>query len=84
VSGGRLIAISAAALLTVALAGCGEPGKTPVTYEKGKYQGKPDTRPWDNTPNTWSGSNWEKGSQASWENALKQRTLAQNEYERVK
>ncbi|MFM9884929.1 MAG: hypothetical protein ACKVQT_18055 [Burkholderiales bacterium] len=65
------------------LAGCGESDKQPVTYKKGQYQGKPDTRPWDNTPNTWSNSSWEKGNQASWENAIKTRNLSQNEYTRA-
>ena len=77
-----LIAAIAAAF-AASLAGCGEPDKEPLAYKRGQYQGKPDTRPWDNTPNTWSNSSWEKGNQTSWENAIKTRSLSQNEYTRT-
>jgi major membrane immunogen (membrane-anchored lipoprotein) len=81
-SHGLLIAALGAAA-ALALGGCGESDKEPLAYKKGQYQGKPDTRPWDNTPNTWSNSSWEKGNQASWENAIKTRSLSQNEYTRA-
>ncbi len=56
------------------LAGCGE--KTQVTvYKQGQYQGKPDTRPWDNAQF--------KNDRAAWEKAIKARTDSQNEYARV-
>ena len=71
------------AVLFATLLGCGEPDKQPVTYKKGQYQGKPDARPWDNSPNTWSNANWEKGNESSWEDAIKTRTLSQNEYRRA-
>ncbi len=67
-----LIACLAAGL--VLLAGCGE--QQPVTvYKQGQYQGKPDTRPWDNAQF--------KNDRAAWENAIKARNGAQNEYARA-
>jgi major membrane immunogen (membrane-anchored lipoprotein) len=56
------------------LAGCGE--KTQVTvYKQGEYQGKPDTRPWDNERF--------KNDRAAWDKAIKARTVGQNEYARI-
>jgi hypothetical protein len=75
--------LASGVFLVTLVAGCGESDKTPVSYKRGEYQGKPDTKPWDNAPNTWSGSTWEKGSKPSWEDAIKTRSLAQNEYLRA-
>jgi predicted small lipoprotein YifL len=70
----KLIAAALAAALTLGLAACGE--KTQVTvYEPGKYKGKLDAKPWDNEQF--------KGNQAAWEDAVKARSLAQNEYVRT-
>ena len=69
-----LIAAIAAAF-AASLAGCGEPDKEPLAYKRGQYQGKPDTRPWENEPF--------KGDQKAWELALKDRAQAQNEYKRT-
>ena len=60
------------------LSGCGEDPKQlgqATTYKQGKYQGKPDTRPWENAPF--------KGDQKAWELALKDRAQSQNEYKRT-
>ena len=70
----RLVAALAVAGLTLALAGCGERPQV-ITYKQGTYQGKPDSRPWDNAPF--------KGDQKAWELALKDRAQAQNEYKRA-
>ena len=64
----------AAAGFALALAGCGERPQV-ITYKQGTYQGKPDTRPWDNAPF--------KGDQKAWELALKDRAQVQNEYKRA-
>ena len=56
------------------LAACGERPQE-ITYKQGTYQGKPDTRPWDNDPF--------KGDQKAWELALKDRAQSQNEYKRT-
>ncbi len=71
--------LSAAAVL--GLAGCGEPEQV-IVYKQGKYQGKPDTRPWDNEPLAM-GPKWNKGDKASWETQIKNRQLGQHEYKRI-
>jgi hypothetical protein len=65
------------------LAGCGEPDQV-VTYKQGKYQGKPDSRPWDNEPLAIAGhGKWTKGDRASWETQIKTRQLTQHEDKRI-
>ena len=69
----RALAIAIAAALPWIVAGCGE--STDVTvYKQGKYQGKPDTAPWDNAQF--------KGDKVAWETAIKKRNEGQNEYSR--
>ncbi len=70
--------------LALILAGCGEHDQV-VVYKQGKYQGKPDTQPWNNEPPIaeLKGGKWDKGSQASWEESIKQRQLAQHEHKRI-
>ena len=67
-----LLALAAAAAL--GLAGCGEPPQE-MAQKTGKYQGKPDTVPWD--------SPQFGGKQADWERAIQTRTQNQNEYTRT-
>ena len=60
-------------------------GSGVVQYKQGKYQGKPDSQPWDNAP-VRAGNHFEMGTRAirtSWETAIKQRQLNQNEYART-
>ncbi len=45
----RRAALAVAVLAALGLSGCGEPDQV-VVYKQGKYQGKPDTRSWDNAP----------------------------------
>jgi hypothetical protein len=68
----------------LAIAGCGEQDQV-VVYEQGKYQGKPDTRAWDNEPAgaELRGGKWTKGSRESWEEEIKRRQLAQHEHRRI-
>jgi ABC-type glycerol-3-phosphate transport system substrate-binding protein len=75
------VAVLAAA---AGLAGCGEKEQVSV-YHQGKYQGKPDTKPWENEPggSVYTTSKWTKGDESSWETALKSRNQKQNEYTRV-
>ena len=76
--------VVAAAFLSLGIAGCGE--NTQVTvYKQGKYQGKPDSRPWDNDSPVAElhGGKWTKGNQASWEEQIKNRQLAQHEHKRI-
>ena len=66
--------LATAAIVALGLPGCGEEQQVTV-YKQGKYQGKPDTRPWDSPQ--WG------GEQAKWERAIEARTLNQNEYTRT-
>ncbi|MGA8050632.1 MAG: hypothetical protein WCA09_10720 [Burkholderiales bacterium] len=79
----RVMVAIAAALTCVALAGCGERPQSEATYKQGKYQGKPDTLPWDNAPLAYGNNKWTKGDKRSWEDELKGRTLNQNENTRI-
>ncbi len=81
----RNSAIAAALLAVVTLTvGCSEKEQV-IVYEQGKYQGKPDTKPWENAPadSLHTTSTWTKGDKTSWEHALNSRTQKQNEYTRV-
>jgi len=57
--------------LALMLSGCGD---KPVVYKQGQYQGKPDSKPWDNDQF--------KGNQVEWEKTVKARNQGQNEYSR--
>ncbi len=71
-AGGRLAVVFAAGALTVMLGGCGE---QPRVYKQGQYQGKPDSKPWNNDQF--------KGNQTEWEKVIKVRNQGQNEYSRA-
>ena len=64
------------------LSACGESEQV-VVYKQGKYQGKPDTRPYDNAPLAYGDAKWTKGDKTSWETQIKTRNLTQNEYKRI-
>jgi len=80
----RRLALGAAVVAALFIAGCGESDQV-VVYKQGKYQGKPDTQPWDNAPLAAEqrGGNWTKGDRASWETDIKNRQLAQHEHKRI-
>jgi hypothetical protein len=48
-----------------------------------RYQGKLDTKPWDNAPLGYGDAKWSKGDRASWEMQLKARQLTQHEDRRI-
>ena len=81
ISARKLVIGVAALVVTAGLVGCGEREQV-VVYQQGKYQGKPDTKPWDNDPgaSVYTSSKWTKGDKSSWETALKSRNQNQNEY----
>jgi len=82
----KALVLAAAALVAAAgLAACGEREQV-IVYKQGKYQGKPDTLPWDNDPaaSLHTTSKWTKGDQTSWESAIRTRNLYQNELTRAK
>jgi hypothetical protein len=81
----RASILVAAALALAGLSACGEREQV-IVYKQGKYQGKPDSKPWDSDPaaSLYTTSKWTKGDQASWENAIKTRNSYQNEMTRAK
>lgn len=71
-------------LCLLLIAACGE--REQVAEGKRTYQGKRDTKAWDNEPLPYAlnhGGKWTKGDQSSWEQEIKARQLTQNEYERI-
>jgi len=80
----KLILAGAVVAMALGLSACGEREQV-IVYKQGKYQGKPDTKPWENAPGAslYTTSKWNQGDRTSWESAVKTRNLAQNEYNRV-
>jgi hypothetical protein len=78
------LTLGAAIIAALFLAGCGESEQV-VVYKQGKYQGKTDGLPWDNSPLAAEqrGGNWTKGDRGSWETQIKNRQLAQHEHKRI-
>ena len=70
----RWLLAGPALVTAIVLVACGERPQN-IDYKQGVYQGKPDTRPWENAPF--------KGDQKAWEVALKDRAQSQNEYKRT-
>ena len=81
---GKVLAAGLAVLFASLVSGCGERSQV-VAYKSGKYQGKTDTKPWENSPGAapYTTSKWTGGDQASWETALRTRNQSQNEYNRT-
>jgi hypothetical protein len=71
-----------AVVVAMALSACGEREQV-VVYKQGKYQGKPDSRPWDNEPPVYGSGKWSKGDRVSWETQIKTRQLGQHEDKRI-
>lgn len=71
-------------LALAGLAACGERDQEPRAGER-TYQGKRDTKPWDNAPLAAEhrGGKWNKGDRSSWETQIKERQLAQHEHKRI-
>jgi hypothetical protein len=80
----RRAALGAAVIAALFVAGCGE-GQQVTVYKQGKYQGKPDTQSWTNAPpaDQLRGSTWTRGDKGSWEAAINQRAMGQNEDIRI-
>jgi len=75
---------AAAFAVLAAVSGCGERDQV-IVYQQGKYQGKPDGKPWDSAPGDggYTASKWTKGDKSSWESALRARSAGQNEHVRI-
>jgi hypothetical protein len=84
ISARKIVVALAALSLTAGLAGCGETEQV-IVYKQGKYQGKSDTKPWDNdrSASLYTTSTWTKGDKSSWETALRSRSQGQNEHVRI-
>ena len=67
--------------IVLALSACGE--REQVADSKRGYQGKNDTKPWDNEPLAYGSGKWSKGDRTSWETQIKTRQLAQHEDKRI-
>lgn len=70
----KLAIVALAGVVALGLAACGERPQV-VTYKQGTYQGKPDTKPWAGPPFN--------GNKEQWEQAIRTRNQAQNEYKRT-
>lgn len=70
----KLILAVCACLVALGLSACAEKEQV-VVYKQGKYQGKPDTKPWD--------SPGFGGDKAKWEGSIRARNQNQNEYKRI-
>jgi hypothetical protein len=84
ISAHKLVIVGAALIAVAAMTGCGEREQV-IVYKQGKYQGKADTRPWENDPaaGLYITSKWKAGDKSGWETALKSRNQNQNEYTRA-
>jgi hypothetical protein len=79
----RAIAAVSAALLLAACSEGQQIGQA-TTYKQGKYQGKPDAKPYESAPGVYSqGVSWNAGDKTSWEAAVRNRQQNQNEYTRA-
>ncbi|WP_088279261.1 hypothetical protein [Ideonella sp. A 288] len=61
--------------LGLALSACGEKAQTTSAR-------KSDGKAWEMAPNGYVAGGWKAGDQASWEQQMRQRAQAQNEYTR--
>jgi len=61
-------------LAAAVLAACGESTQV-IQYKAGKYQGKPDARPWESA--TYA------GDKARWDSDIRARSDGQNELKRI-
>jgi len=51
--------------------------------KKGFYAGKPDVSPHESPASEYKFGNWKQGDRASWESAMRSRSLNQNEYNKA-
>ncbi len=72
-------------LMFFGLAACGEREQVATDGSGRSYQGKHDSKPWDNEPLAAEqrGGKWTKGQRASWEEQIKTRQLTQHEDRRI-
>ena len=68
--------------IALLLAGCAEKPQDPVQKQAGTTVTR-DTKPWDAEPTRFTVAGFTKGNKAAYDDALKQRTLTQNESIRI-
>jgi len=73
VSRARVCTLAIAATAALVLAACGERPQV-INYKQGTYQGKPDSPPYNAQFN---------GNRQEWEDAIRTRNQAQNEYKKT-
>ena len=78
----RTIAIAAAAAATLMLGACGEKPQE-VSQKRPGTTVTRDTKPWEGDRLAFEEQSFKRGDKPSWENALKTRVQAQNEYNRT-
>ena len=80
----KILLAGVALALATGLSACGEREQV-IVYKQGKYQGKPDSKPWESDPSAslYTSSKWTAGDKTSWEAAMRLRNTSQNEYNRV-
>ena len=81
---GKVLVAGIFVLAASLVSGCGERSQV-VVYKSGKYQGKTDSKPWENEPGAapYTTSKWSAGDMVSWETAIRTRNQRQNEYSRT-
>jgi hypothetical protein len=73
----RLITLALVSTAILAQAGCGEKAQT-VTVRK------VDSKIWTGADNAFAAPGWKTGEQAAWEEQVRNRAQAQNDYARAK
>ena len=79
----RAAVLAAVAAAAIVLPGCMEVEQTATPSRQGKYQGKPYSKPWENTPLAYESAKWSKGDRTSWEEQITKRQLGQHEDRRI-
>ncbi len=73
----RLVALAGVTALIFGLTACGETPQTAATR-------KPDTKAWQGADNAFAASGWKSGDKTSWEEQMRIRAQAQDEYAKTK
>ena len=74
----RVFAVSSALVMAMVLAACGEKVQTTSSPKKA------DAKAWQGADDPFVAPGWQAGDRTSWENQLRTRNQAQNEYNKVK
>ncbi|MCE2680081.1 MAG: hypothetical protein LW629_06445 [Burkholderiales bacterium] len=77
----RVVSTVALLSLSVVTTACMKPEME--QSKKGFYAGKPDISPHESASTEYKFGNWKQGDKASWESAMRSRSLNQNEYNKA-